>query len=340
MAIDSKAPSRELNENHDLPAAPPMTRARRGRRIGDFGAIWVATALLFLISPLVASGSLSSSALLGMLPFASILAVASIGQTHVVMQRGLDLSVPGVISLCALMVCEQGQSRSLVTAIVIVFVVGGLIGAANAIVITYFRVTPFVATLGMNAILGGVVLAYSGGKSPSAPDKLTELALNKSFGVPNTALFALALSIVVSLLLGRSIMGRRFTLSGSNPQAARVAGISVGRYHAAAYVICSLCAAAAGVMLAGFLKTPSLQIGNVYLLSSIAAVVLGGTSLAGGRGSAAATVGGALFLSQLDQVTQAMGAAQATQYLVQGAIIGVGMSLRSVPWSRLRRRRV
>lgn len=315
---------------------PTRPGSRPRRRLGEFSTIWFAVAALFLVSPLVAPGSLGSSAVLGMLPFAGVLAIAAIGQTHVVMQRGLDLSVPGVISLSALTVCSQSQAHGLAIALVIAILVGVAVGLLNAFVITTLSVTPFVATLGMNVVLGGVVLAYSGGKSPSAPAALSDIALAKTLGVPNLAIFAAVLAVIVSFVLSTSTPGRRFVLTGSNPSAAAVAGIRVRTYHAGAYVICSVCAAAAGVMLAGFLKTPSLQIGDTYLLASIAAVVLGGTSLSGGRGSAAATVGGALFLSQLDQVTQAMGAAQATQFLVQGAIIGLGMSLRSVPWARLR----
>jgi len=335
----SRLPAQRPTElTPDTEAATDSQKRASRKWVGEFGAIWVATALLFAVSPLVARGSLTSSAILSMLPFAAVLAMAAIGQTLVVMQRGLDLSVPGVISLSALLVSDFGSSHGLVSAVLLVLLVGGGIGLVNALVITVLRVTPFVATLGINAVLAGVVLAYSGGKSDSAPRSLTDFALAKTFGVPNTALLATILAVVVSVVLGKSVVGRRFRLAGANPHAARVAGIRVNLHHAGAYVACSICAAIAGVLLAGFLKTPSLQIGDAYLLASIAAVVLGGTSLAGGRGSAAATVAGALFLSQLDQVTRAMGAVTSTQFLVQGAIIGAGMSLRSIPWAGMRSR--
>lgn len=181
IVTEESNPDMEITDDGRIKPALESRRERRaGRKIGEFSAIWVAVALLFLVSPLVAPGSLGSSALLGMLPFAGVLAIASIGQTHVVMQRGLDLSVPGVVSLSALTVCVQSQQHGLAIAVLITALVGGTVGLANAFIITTLRVTPFVATLGMNAILGGIVLAYSGGKSPSAPATLSDLALAKT----------------------------------------------------------------------------------------------------------------------------------------------------------------
>lgn len=333
VAAHDQAPSGESLQKR----APKRDSAVRRLVFGEFSGIWVATIILFAVSPLLASGTLGSSALLGMLPFASVLAIAAIGQTFVVMQGGLDLSVPGMISVGALVASRYGSEHGLLAALVAVLVVSVIVGLINAAAVTRFSIAPFVATLATNALLTGFVLSYSGGSPSTSPDSLNTFALDKTLGVPHTAIIALLLAIAVTIVLKRTVLGRRFKLVGSNEHAARVAGMPVKRYQAGAYVASATCAAIAGVLLAGFLKTPSLQIGDEYLLASIAAVVLGGTSLAGGRGSAAATVVGALFLSQLNQITQAMGAASATQFLVQGSIIGIGMSLRSIPWARMRR---
>src|SRR5918997_816225 len=266
-----------------------LGRSGRGplRTPSRFSAIWVATALLFALSPLLASGSVSQTALLSMLPFAAILAIAAVGQTLVVQQGGLDLSVPGTISLAAALMVkiphgDGGRVPLALLAIAGVAVATGLlIGAA----VTRLGITPLVATLGVNALLLGTVLEVTGGSiANEAPRNLTDFAQGKTLGIPHTALLALALIAIVALLLRRSVWGRRFEAAGANPRAARAAGVPVTRHQISAYVAASLCYAAAGVLLAGLLNAPSLFSGDAYLLPTIAAVVLGGTSLAGGVG--------------------------------------------------------
>lgn len=314
----------------------------RLRRRGAFGAIWVATIVLFAASPLLASGSTSRSAILSMLPFAAILAIAAAGQTLVVQQGGLDLSVPGAISLAAAIVTQvpDGDPGKLVPVLLLVAGVAIVTGLIIGLAVTRLGITPLVATLGVNALLLGTVLQVTGGSIAStAPSNLTSFAQGRSLiGIPNTAVLALVVVAVVAVLARRTVLGRRFEAVGANPRAARAAGLSVTRHQIAAYVLASLCYAAAGVLLAGFISAPSLFSGDAYLLPTIAAVVLGGASLAGGRGSVIATAVGALFLTQLDQVVLAMGAENAVQLLIQGAIVALGMGLRNLSPSSLIRR--
>ena len=122
---------------------------------------------------------------------------------------------------------------------------------------------------------------------------------------------------------------------GANPEAAHAAGIPVARYLMGTYIVAAICYAVAGILLTGFLGIPGSLPGDNYLLPSIAAVVLGGTALAGGTGSVVASAVGAVFLTQLGLVVRAMGAPQSVQLILQGAIIAVGMGLRLVPWHRL-----
>ncbi|HST39784.1 MAG TPA: ABC transporter permease [Conexibacter sp.] len=315
-----------------------LGRLRRG---GPFGAIWIATVVLFALSPLLASGSVSRSALLSMLPFAAILAIAALGQTLVVQQGGLDLSVPGTIALAGALTTKlAGGGTSLLLTLLVIAAVAIATGLLIGFAITRLGITPLVATLGSNALLLGVVLQVTGGSiTNTAPQSLTDFAQGKSLGIPHTALIALALVAVVAVLTRKTVWGRRFEAVGANPRAARAAGINVTGYQVGAYVGAALCYAAAGVLLAGFISAPSLFSGDDYLLPTIAAVVLGGTSLAGGRGSVVATAVGALFLTQLEQVVLAMGAENAVQLLIQGAIVAFGMGLRNVPWRRIAGRR-
>jgi ribose transport system permease protein len=313
---------------------------RRGRRLGAFGpfsAIWVATALLFAISPLVAGGSVGGSAVKAMLPFAAILAIAAVGQTLVVQQRGLDLSVPGTMSLAAALITKvpNGDGSRLPLALLVVALAAAACGLLIGLLVTRMGVTPLVATLGVNALALGTVLRITGGSiASSVPPGLSRFAGRSVLGIPVLALLAAALIAVVWWLMRRTVMGRRFELVGANAAAARVAGIAVERYQVAAYVAASLCYGVAGILFAALTSAPSLFAGNPYLLPSIAAVVLGGTSLAGGRGSVVASGVGALFLTQLDQVVLATGAQSAVQSLIQGAIVALGMGLRNVPWRR------
>jgi ribose transport system permease protein len=308
---------------------PDASRSPEQRfRAPRFSAIWVATALLFAVSPLLAHGSLDRSALLSTLPFAAILAIASIGQTLVVQQRGLDLSVPGMITLSTIIVTKypNGHDARLPAAIALVAVACIGSGLLSGIAISRFSVTPLVATL-----LTGVVLQITSGSATSAaPPGLARFALDKTLGIPNTVIIAAVAIAVVAAAVRTSVVGRRFVLIGANAPAANAAGLRVSAYVLSTYIVASLVYGAAGILVAGFLGTPGISAGDDYLLPTIAAVVLGGTSLGGGTGSVVATAGGALFLTQLEQVVLGSGAGVSGQYLIQGAIIALGMALRNL----------
>lgn len=304
---------------------------------GPYVAIWPATALLFLVSPLVAGGSDGTSALRSTLPFAAILAIIGIGQTLVIQQRGLDLSVPGIVSLSAILVTKlsNGTDSGLLTAIIVVIAASALAGLVSGLAVTRLCITPLVATLGVNALLLGTILQITGGSSSaSAPPGLASFAFGRVLGVSYLVLIALALVAGVAFVLRRTTAGRRFVAIGTSAAAAHAAGMPVRRYRLATYSIAAVCYGVAGVLVAGYLQTPGLSAGNNYLLPSIAAVVLGGTSLAGGSGSVLATAVGALFLTQLQQVVFGAGAPASVQLLIQSIAIGLGMALRSVPWRR------
>jgi ribose transport system permease protein len=318
--------------------APSLGSAGRRIRLPRFAAIWVATALLFAVAPLLAPGSDSRSALLSTLPFAAILAIASIGQTLVIQQRGLDLSVPGMITLATIIVTKvpNGVDSKLPQAMGLIVVACLASGLLSGFAITRLGITPLVATLGVNALLTGVVLQVtSGAATASATPGLARFALAKTAGIPNTVIIAFVAIVVLAVLMRTTVVGRRFVSVGTSPAAAHAAGIRVKGYQVATYVVASLSYGAAGVLVAGFLGTPGIGAGNDYLLPTIAAVVLGGTSLAGGRGSVAATAVGAVFLTQLEQVVLGMGAPSSVQLVIQGSIIALGMALRYLPTSRI-----
>jgi ribose transport system permease protein len=304
-------------------------RARRWRPQGPFVAIWIATALVFAAGGLLAPSSLTSSALLSMLPFAAVLAIAAAGQTLVLQQGGMDLSVAGSMSLAATILTNhaEGNPDRVVVGVILAIAVTTLIGFGVGTIVTRLQVPAIVATLVVNALLLGFVEQVSGGFPAEAPDNLHDLVAGKTASIPHTVILAVVTVAALAILVSRTVLGRRFVLVGANPDAARVAGIAVRRYETGAYVVAGGCYGIAGVVVAGFLQAPGLFVGNPYLLTTIAAVVLGGTSLAGGSGSVIATAVAALFITQLNQIVVLIGGSAAVQLVIMGVIVATAMAV-------------
>jgi ribose transport system permease protein len=327
------------------PPPPTVERERPGRRRLELGrsagaaaGIVAATALLFLVSWIVEPQSLSHSSLLGMLPFAAILAIVAVGQTLVVQQGGIDLSVPGMISLTVVLMTSvpKGHDDKLPLAILYALLGTLAAGALSGLLVSRVGITPIVTTLGMNALLYGFVIQVSGGNPPSTTHALSSFATSKIGGVPTTVPIAIVVTALVAFVVKKTVSGRRFEGVGASASGARAAGLVVARYKTVAYIAGALLYCVAGILLGGVVSTPGAFQGDSYLLPSVAAVVLGGTSLLGGRGSVAASAVAALFLTQLDQVLLTSGASTAVQNLVQAGALVVGIAVYSVPWGRLR----
>lgn len=294
-------------------------------------SVWYATAALFLVSWLLEPGSVEAVSINAMLPFAGILAIAAVGQTLVIMQRGIDLSVAGMITLSGMVVSEYAASHgaSVPTALLVVAAVAVAVGVVNGLVVGFLTVSPLVATLAMNAILIGVAISYSEGTPARAPASLSSFASDKTLGLSNAVLLAIAVVAVVAVVVSHTVWGRRFVAVGASTQAARAAGIRVAWFRLSAYIAAALCYSAAGVVLAGYLNTPNVSIGDSYLLPSIAAVVVGGTALTGGKGNILGTAVGAVFLTQLTQLVLSMGAPTSTQLVIQSLVIAVAAALQA-----------
>jgi ribose transport system permease protein len=296
--------------------------------------IGAATLLLFLVSALAAPSSVSGTALRGMLPIASVLAVAGLGQMLVIQQGGIDLSVAGVISMTVVAVTHipDGDNSKLVPAILVavLFALGG--GLLNGLLIGVLGLNPIIATLGTNALLYGADLALSGGRPRITTRALAHLTGGSSAGIPHAVWFALGALVIVSVAVKRTVPGRRFEAIGASPRAARAVGLRVRGHRASAYVWGALLYCLAGVMLGGITAQPSAFEGDSFLLISVAVVVLGGTSLLGGRGYPVATVVAAVFLQQLVQFVVALGVSTAVQTIVQAVALAIGVSLYTVSW--------
>ena len=334
-------------------AADPSPSAGPSPAAGDFGAwlrsarasrglvtILVATILLFLVSLMVEPDSLSRSSLQGMLPFAAVLAVIALGQTLVVQQAGIDLSVPGTVSLAVILVTyiPDGDSAKLLPAVLLALLAGLLAGLLNGLVVSRVRMPAIVTTLGTNALLYAVVLGVSGGSPTSTTAAMSAIATGSLLGLPHAVWFAIVLTAATGFLVKRSVAGRRFEAVGDNPVAAGLAGLRVRRHQLAAYVWASVLYTIAGILLGGIVTTPSAFQGDSQLLPSVAAVVLGGTSLLGGKGSPVASVIAALFLSQLNQLVLTLGVNPASSNIVQAVALAAGVAIYTINWPAIRAR--
>jgi ribose transport system permease protein len=331
--VVTNATTRETHEANRL--TTPRFRLARG-----FVAIAVATILVFVVGGIFAPSSVSHSAINGMLPFAAALAIAGLGQLLVVQQGGIDLSVAGGISLAVVISTHEpaGDSSKLGGAILmaIAFAIGA--GLLNGLLVSRLRLNSIIATLGTNALLYGAVFAVSGGTPRSTTPLLAAIAGNTTFDIPNSAFFAVAALIVVSVLTKKTVAGRRFEAIGANPAAARAVGLRVRVHQTLSFVWAQLLYCLAGILLAGITNQPTAFQGDSMLLPSVAVVVLAGTSLLGGRGFPISVVIAALFLRQLQQFVLALGVDTSVQTLVQAIALAVGVALYSANWASVRRR--
>ena len=315
----------------------------RWRRIlgGGSSAIWYATILLFVVSPFIAGGSLSYSAIVGMLPFAAVLAIAAVGQTLVVQQRGLDLSVPAMMAFGAALASGLPQWFGWAPglAIAAAIVLPGVAGLVNGIVVTRFGVMPLVATLGMNAILLGTVFAISNGTPAGSPQGLADFAKGKIGIVPTAFVVAVVVIVILGFLAQRSIVGRRLTAVGVSEPAAAAIGVRVTLYQTMAYAAAGATYGIASVLYTGYVTTPPLFFGDSYLLPTVAAVVLGGTALTGGRSALISTGIAALFLTQLGQLFRSVGWPEPLQLIAQAAVLLLVILLRAIVPGIVARRR-
>lgn len=237
-----------------------------------------------------------------LLVLASFLALLALGQGTVILTGGLDLSMPWTIALCGIVLSGlvRGSDEALLYAVPLVLVLGCVIGFINGFGIVSLGLSPIVMTLAMNGILQGAALLYSGGTPDGfAAPLLRHFMTYRGFGVTPVVLMLIVFVAGAILLLGRTPFGRKVYAIGNSQRAAQLSGINVGATTIKVYMLSGFCAALVGILLSGLSGQASLGMGDDYLLPSIAAVVVGGGLITGGRGSYAGMLGGVLFLTAL-----------------------------------------
>lgn len=293
---------------------------------------FIATVVLVIIGSILAPSTINSAAILSTLPYFAILAMPSIGQHLVIQQRGLDLSVAGIMSFTAVIVTKlpDGSTHfgTVIFWVVVALAVGALCGALTGAIITYLGVPPLVTTIGANAILFGLTYWVSTGASVQAPPMLVSFFEGRALFVPNT-IWVLAVVVgAVVFVMTRTVIGRRFIAVSVNPAAAHAVGIPLETYGLLTYVVAGLLYAIAAIMLSGYLVSPTVLCGLPYLLGTIAAVVVGGNSIGGvTKGSVVATIIGAFFLTYLAQLVTALGFGGSAEDLADAVIVIGGVAL-------------
>jgi ribose transport system permease protein len=297
----------------------------------EFLTVAISTAALIVLCRLFAPSSVSYGALAGSLPFTAILAIVGLGQMLVVQQGGFDLSVAGGVSLAVVISTHvpAGNDADLLPALLMAACCAVAAGIANGVLVGLVRLNAIVATIGVNASLYGAVFVVSGGIPRSRTPLLAAIASGEKLGLANTVYFALAILLIVSFIMKKTVVGRRFEAIGANPLGARAIGLHVRFYQMMAYVYAQILYCIAGVLLAGLTSQPTAFQGDSLLLPSVAVVVLGGTSLVGGRGFPLSTVIAAFFLNQLSQFALAVGVPYSAQTIIQALALGFGIAVYS-----------
>ncbi|MER8544888.1 ABC transporter permease [Mesorhizobium sp. M1182] len=296
------------------------------------GAFAVAVAL-HLLGTLLIPGYSQPFAIRALLVIASLLAVASIGQTLVVILGGIDLSIPFIIGFANVVAAQLygvGWNFALVCAVVSALAL--LIGALNGLISRGLDIHPLIVTLGIGMIVQGAVLLWTGGfPSGSAPQAVSAfVSIGGSVGplpVPGLVPCVLVLTLLVALVLARTPYGRRLYALGSNPGAAPLALIDPVRMWTVTYAASAFFAAAAGVLLLGFTGSAYGDVGQPYLFQTIAAVVVGGAALVGGRGSYFGTIAGVLVLTEINTLLIGLGFRPSTVQAALGLVIVLLVSL-------------
>lgn len=288
--------------------------------------IGCATALLLVFGAFLAPSTVSTGAILTMLPLVAILGISAIGQHLVIQLRGFDLSVVGIMSFAAVVVTALPHSGAgaweTVGYIAIALGMGLTVGCANGLMVTSLGVPALVTTIGVNSFLLGATVFTSHGFSHQAPQFLNDIGLGHFLDIPVTVYIMLTFVAIAVFLTAKTRVGRRFVAIGVNPLAAVAIGIPLDSYRVAAYALAGLSYAGAGVILAGYFRSPTIFCGAPYLLATVAAVVIAGNSIAGGlRGSVLATALGAFFLTYLGQLVLAAGFDTSIQYIVEALIV-------------------
>jgi ribose/xylose/arabinose/galactoside ABC-type transport system permease subunit len=316
-------------------ALQPTTARRLRNWARPHSALLALTAVLLVLCIVTASRSdvfLTVDNLRNVFLQVSVLSIAAAGTTMLMVAGGIDLSIGAAMSLVAVSAATFMQSgMGLLPALALAALIGMGIGAVNGSLAAYSTNHPFIITLGMAIILQGLAIAVTGGSPISSIDRaLVDFGAGRLLGIPMPVWTAAMVLVAVAITLRFTVFGRRLYALGGSEQATRLAGVRVRRLKVLLYTANGLIVAVASIVLMSRIASAQPLMGNGYELQAIAAVAVGGTPLAGGRGGIVGTILGVLLLGVISNSLNLLGVSGAYQYVFQGLVIVVAvMSQRS-----------
>ena len=306
-----------------------LTRDRRRTLVAFAFAASVFVGGAFLHSGFASWGSMSA-----ILEVASFVGFVAAGQTFVILVGGIDLSVPWVLNAAGILfaVFSLGHSGRAVPAVLLALGLGFAIGAANGFCVAYLAVPAVVMTLAMNGIMEGLTLGLTKGLTcvrcnSYAPRVLQDVVHKDMLGIPADLILWFGVAALASVVLAFTTYGRKVYATGNNPTAAYLAGVNVRLVTMSLYGLSGMFAALAGIVLVSYSGQPTLGMGDPYLFQSIAAAVIGGISILGGRGNYLGTVAGAVSLVALISLLEAENMPDYGRSIVYGVAILVVLVL-------------
>lgn len=285
----------------------------------------------------------------------AIFGLLALGMLLVILNGGIDLSVGSTLGLCGVFAgfLIQGVNiellgitfyPSLWVVVVLTCALGAAVGCVNGILIAHFKVPAFVATLGTMYVARGIALLITNGLTYNKLDGKPELGntgfewlgFNRLAGIPISVIVLIIVALICGLVLSRTAFGRWLYASGGNESAANLSGVPVIRVKVVVYMISGICAALAGLVLASQLTSAGPTAGTTYELTAIAAVVIGGAALTGGRGTVRGTILGALVIGYLSDGLVIIGVSAYWQTVFTGTVIVLAVLLNSLQYSSKR----
>ena len=309
-----------------IPASTTIKKFDLRSFLQRFGLLFVFLLLCLALS-MLSDRFLQISNLVNILRQASIIGIISIGMTLVILTAGIDLSVGSILALSAVIGADWMKGgQPVLLSVAVSLAVGAILGAINGVIITRGRIPPFIATLGMLTVARGLTLMYTQGQPITGlPKEFRFIGAGTLGPIPMPIVIFALTFLMVYIMLTRTRLGEYIYLLGDNPTAARLVGIPIHRMIVLVYAVSGLLSALAGLVLIGRLDSAQPVIGMGYEFNAIAAVVVGGTSFAGGEGTLIGTVLGALLIETLNNGLNLLNVSSLWEQVVKGIVIALAL---------------
>ena len=307
-------------------------RSAQSRRLVDlryrlpsrYMIAWYALGMTVVVAAVMQPGTFKPASLELITALAGCLLVASIGQLLIVMLGEIDLSVPAYMTLAAALSVHYNNQMGTAVIAVLAIVVCAAISAFSGVLVSVVRLNSIIVTLAMNTLLAGVLIVWLGqtySENPSAPSWLVDIGRKDFAGINAIFVVAVVVAPLASFVLFRTRAGREVSFAGANRAAARLLGIRVQVVQISTFAAAGALYAVAGLLTAGFVRTPDSTLGSTYQLTTLTAVAIAGAVFAGGPASISSLVAACLLLQTLDQALTLQGLNDGVRVLVQGVLL-------------------